>query len=403
MHLHPEDPRLTAYVLGELGPEDSAAVERAAAGNPELQMKIQEMKDIQRFLAVRLAPPADMLPPRLRENTRRTSKPISFAALSETLKAWLIPASAMAALTLATIILIRMPSETRSPLEKSTHTTAPLPSESAKLPAPTLPTQVPAVSPPAPLAAPAQRGSVAAADFPTLDLPIQSGKSNLLSISKSIRDERQLPPHEAVRLEEILNNFPLRLNGVTAIARDAADKNGMSVHVATLSTELIPCPWKPSAMLLLISIRGNEQKDCDVKVAFHANPENVLCYRLLGFTPTEGSGAGSVPTRLRAKSTAALAIEIEPSKPGGQLGSLEWSTDDKPAPPISLAHKNDAEPSDDARFAALVCTYGLWLAGEQVGIIDADIVSGLAREIATSNLPADRADFLNLIDRSLHL
>jgi hypothetical protein len=252
-------------------------------------------------------------------------------------------------------------------------------------------------------------GSLVAADSATLDLPVLTGKAGLDLISKSIRGENRMPPRESVRLEEILNGFPLRLNGVTAISRSGSNNwhpdnrdSGVSAHIATLSTELIACPWKPSATLLIVSLRGNAQQDCEAKVSFRANPETISRYRLLGFTTPAGQGGGKMPSKLAANSTATFVIEIETIRPGGDLGSLAWSTDDKPAPSISLIHKADAEPSDDARFAALVCTYAQWLAGEQTGTIDVDIVAALAREIASTTLPADRADFLNLIDRSLH-
>ena len=425
MKLHPEDPRLTAYVLGELGPEEAAAVERAAAADPALQAEIRETQAIQQLLAGRLALPAEKLLPRQRENIRRAArdadraaKVVPFASLRDALQPWLIPAAAAAVLALATFILIRMPADKPNPEAKSPPAPGPAPTAVAGLPAPapagsTTRAAAPPLVIPAPepdLPALVRRGSVAAADFPTLDLPVHPGKSNLELISKSIRNDGQLPPRDAVRLEGILNGFSYRLNGVAAIARSAANGwhpdnrgSGMSSHLATLSTEMIACPWKPSATLLLISLRGNVQNDCEVKIAFHANPENVFRYRLLGFAPAEGKTAARFPTKLAANSTATLAIEIEPSNPASNLGSLEWSTDDKTAPPISLIHRSDAEPSDDARFAALVCTYGQWLAGEQAGIIDADIVAALAREIAAATLPADRADFLNLIDKSLHL
>ena len=177
----------------------------------------------------------------------------------------------------------------------------------------------------------------------------------------------------------------------------------MSAHVATVSTEMIACPWKPSATLLLISVRANGQKDCDVKIAFRPDPDNVSRYRLLGFPSKNGTPAGSYPAKLPAGSYTTLAVEIEPSKPGGNLGSLEWSADDKSAPSISLQHKTDAEPSDDARFATLVCTYSQWLARELPGIIDTEIVSALVRETSSATLPADRADFLKLVESSLRL
>lgn len=400
MQLHPEDPRLTAYVLGELGPEDATAVELAVAADPALQAKVAEMKDIQRLLTNRLVQPTDKLLPRQRENIRRSArradsaaKLIPFAAL----QAWLIPAAAAAVLALATFILLRMPADKPLPVAAK----QPPPPEIAQAPAP--------VAPPAP-APPAWFLPDSAAGSPTLDLPVASAKGNLAAISKSIHQDRQLPPPQDVRLEEILNNFPLRLHGVTAIARGPAAiwhpderANGVTRPIATLSTEMIPCPWKPSATLLLISIRGNDQKDCDAKITFHPDPSNVFRYRLLGFQPVAGQTPGSLPAKLPANSLTTLALVIEPSTPAGNLGSLEWSADDKSAPAIALVRKNDAEPSDDARFAALVCTYAEWLAGGKDGVIDAEIVAALARETASTTLPADRADFLTLIDRSLHL
>lgn len=407
MNLHPEDPRLTAYVLGELAPEDAAAVQSAVAGDPALQAEVAEIRAIQRLLTDRLALPQESLLPRQRENVRRSArqagfagKALPFSRMANSLKPWLIPTAAAAVLAIATFILLRMPDPTPAPIASQ----APAPLSNAPVPETPAAPVVDAPEPPPSL----PRGPVVTADSPKLDLPVITAQSNLQTISQSIRGDGKLPAPESVRLEEILNSFPLRLNGVTAIARGPASgwhpdtrDAGMSVHLATLSTEMLACPWKPSATLLLISLRGNAQQDTQVKMAFHPNLENVARYRLLGFTSAGGSG--KLPATLAANEVTTLAIEIEPSQPGTDFGSLEWTTDDQPAPAISLVHKLDSEPSNDARFAALACTFGQWLAGEQAGIIDADIVAALARENAAADLPADRADFLGLIDRSLNL
>ena len=395
------DPRLTDYALGELGAEDAATVRRAAAEDPALQQEIAGMQSIQQFLTDRLALPANKLLLHQRENIRRSAREADRAGKIVSFRPWFIPAAAAAVLALATFIISRGPGGDPAPVVVST-------------PAPVIvaPIVVPAVSPPpAPVLPPTvTHGSVAAADFPILELPILTGELDLESISKSIRADKQLPLQSTVRVEEILNRFPLRLNGVAAISRSAANNwhpdnrdSVMSAHVATLSTEMIACPWKPSATLLLISLRGNARSDCDVRISYHANPAEVARYRLLGFTAGDGPTAAILPAKLTANSTTTLAIEIESSKPGGDLGTLQWSTDDQPAPSISLIHKHDAEPSDDARFAALVCTYAQWLAGDSSGVIDPDIVSALARESASTTLPAERAEFLNLIDESLQL
>lgn len=414
MKTHPDDPRITDYVLGELAPDEAAAVERAAAEDPAVSEQIRETREIQRFLTERLATPALQLLPRQHENVRRSARRAGepnieprFAAL----RRWSIPLAAAATLVLAATFLVRGPAPQPRPVAAAT---PPPPSvEIAELIEP--PAPVAAIPPPPPPPAPIlpavpRLGLLATAEFPRLELPIQDGKPGLDGITQAILADGKLPPRESVRLEEILNHFPLRLTGTAAIARSAATgwhpdqrDSGMSAHVATLATELIACPWKPSACLLLISLRANEQNDCDVRLAYHPDPANVLRYRLLGFNPADGRSAENPPTRLRAGSYTTLAVEIEPSNPSAALGSLEWSTEDKAAPPISLRRKADAEPSDDARFATLVCTYGQWLAGESSGLIDREIVAALAREIASATLPFDRAEFLVLIEKSLRL
>ncbi|RYD42472.1 MAG: hypothetical protein EOP85_11225 [Verrucomicrobiaceae bacterium] len=417
MKLHPEDPRLTAYVLGELGPEDAAAVEQAAAADPAIQAEISEIRAIQRLLGNRLATGPDQLLQSQRENVRRSARDaegpgrvLLFSALKEKLQSWLIPMCAAAVLAIATIILFVMPQPPEKPQAAS-----PKPSEAPVTPA--LPAQGPAAPGAQPAAAGAivapdpelptlvRRGSVKAAEFPTLDLPVQAGKASMEWVRKSILVDGKMPPGNAVRPEEILNHFPFRLSGTTSIAR-ARDLPGdhVTAPVSTLSTEVIACPWKPSSILLLISVRGNPDKDCDIRLSYQSNPGNVFSYRLIGFPPVAGTTTvGQLPTRLPANSATVLALEIEPSKPGTELGMLVWTVDGKPAPAITLQHKSDAEPSNDARFAALVCTFSQWLAGEQSGSIDGDIVSALAREIASSDLAPDRSEFLNLIDRSLNL
>jgi len=407
MNIDPEDPRITAYILGELEPEDAAAVERAAAGDPAIQEKIREVREFQRFLKTRLATPTAQLLPRQRENIRRDAgKGITSAAVISwnSFHHWIIPAAAAAVLALATFLLVRMPPDKPAQITAKTAATQPPPA-SAKPPA-----AAPGVTPPPALPAIARQVFIPATAAPTLELPILPGKPNLTAITESIVRAGKLPSADSVRLDEILNSFPLRLNGTAAIARGGSPPwhpdnrdSGMSAHVATVSTEMIACPWKPSATLLLISIRANGQKACDVKIAFRANPYNVSRYRLFGFPAKIGTPAGNPPSKLPAGSYSTLAMEIEPSRPGGDLGTLEWSADDKPAPPISLHHKTDAEPSDDARFATLVCTYSQWLAHELPGIIDPEIVSALVRETTSATLPAERAEFLKLIEKSLQL
>jgi hypothetical protein len=316
--------------------------------------------------------------PEPRENKRRTSR---FTTLRETLLPWIIPAAAAAVLTLATAILFWMPGETA-------------PSPAAK---------VTSTSPPPPAATPvtAPRGDTTTGP---LYLPLQANQPRLAEIITSIRNQRALPSRSSVRPAEILGSFSFRLTGTTAIARPAAKPDAaITPPLATLATEMLPCPWKPSSTLLLISLRGNLRQDCQVTLAYHPQPQNVAQAQLLGFPSTTPNPATRLPTKLVVGAVTTLAIEIATTTTSTDLGSLIWSIDGTAAPEIRLTRQPDAAPSDDARFAALVCTYSQWLAGGQAGVIRPEMISALTREITTATLPADRADFLRLITESLLL
>jgi hypothetical protein len=236
------------------------------------------------------------------------------------------------------------------------------------------------------------RGEVAAASQPSLALPVQAGISSLIWITRMVREEGKRPALNAVRPEEILNHFSLRPAGTTSVAQ------GVS-----LSVETTTCPWKPSALLLLVSFRGSAEASSEVSARFVANAANVRHYRLLGFSPMTHMEDSPLPTRLPAKTVTSLAIEIDSSTSADELGSIEWSVNGTTAPTMALTRNSDAEPSDDARFAALVCTYAEWLIDQPAGKIDKEMLAALARESSSSALSPDRADFLTLIEQSLAL
>lgn len=406
MYLQPEDPRLTAYVLGELGPEEAAAVEQAMAAAPPLQVEVAKIRQAREFLTEHLTPSQEKLLPAQRDTVRRsanTKKTRPLVSLPERLQVWIIPAAAAAVLAVATTILFLTPGEKITAVAQVAPTPKIKPTPPPKPATPTAPPASPAYS---------RRGPSAAAEFPILELPLEIVKPSLAALAQSIRSEGKLPARESIHHQEILNSFTFRLHGTAAIARSAASQwhpdsreSGMSAHVATLTTELIACPWKPSSTLLLISLRGGMQdgQEVAVQAAFHPDPANVFRYHLLGSTGTTAKSPEHSATRLAKKSVVTLAIEIEPSRPGTELGSLVWSADGTVAPEIHLIHRPDAAPSDDARLAALVCTYSQWLSGEHPGVIDAELVAALAREITSPSLAPDRFDFLQLLEKSLRL
>ena len=449
MNLHPDDPRLTAYLLGELSADESAAVARAAAADPAIGLALRELQSVQRLLTNTLAPTDASLLPHQRASVLRTARqadladrPVELASQRRSWKTFLVPLAAAAVVALAAVLLNNTPAPDSGKLVKNPPPPTPenwdqIPLEIALLPAPgpldasttakpaaqatgtaaqTLADQAAArdtalaktgdtflqkvaqrlqQSPVPPASALPQltlRGSVPVVTTPDLPLPIHSGRASLSWITHAIRTNARLPAPNAVRVEEILNEFNLRPVGAAAISQ------GVSV-----ATESLPCPWKPSATLLLITFRGAVDSSREISATFHANPSAVSLYRLLGFAPVAGIKPGPLPTRLPAKATTTLAIEIEPSVIHPELGTIDWSIDGKPAAPIQVTRHSGDEPSDDARFGALLCTFGQWLAHDQPDLVDSDLLAALARESSSPTLASDRSALIELVGQALKL
>ena len=62
MKIEQDDPRLTAYVLGELSPQETRQFDHAIAGDPALKLAV---KEIERAQAELLSPRQQPLPPSL--------------------------------------------------------------------------------------------------------------------------------------------------------------------------------------------------------------------------------------------------------------------------------------------------------------------------------------------------
>jgi von Willebrand factor len=442
IQIDPEDPRLTALVLGELSPGDAAAVRRAAEADASLAAALAELETTTRLVEQNLAFPAVPL-----DSVRRAAvlqaardadaaaKVVSIKTGGKTIKRLWMGLAAAAAVALLVAVLGKIPAGEKPIAGK------PVPAdpdevsfEIALVPAPgppmvavdeTAPVRVntPVLVKAADFRSKAmeqkgelflkrlaecvstspipkeadfpqlrQREEVAVVSQPSMQLPVQAGVSSLIWITRMIREDAILPPANAVRIEEILNRFSLRPIGSAAVSK------GVS-----LSIETTACPWKPSAVLMLVSFRGANDAARDVKARFLADPAKVRSYRLIGFSSVSELDAAPMPTRLPAGTLTSLVIEIDPSTPAADFGSIEWSVDGASAPTLALARDDGAEPSDDVRFAALVCAYGQWLSNRSGGEIDKDMLAAMARETFSTNLAPDRIDFLNLVEQTLSL
>lgn len=76
--LHDDDPRLTAYALGELDPDEAAEIESAVAQSPELQRLVDEVRQTARLVEEGIAAEASSLSPARRARVESEIEPRGF-------------------------------------------------------------------------------------------------------------------------------------------------------------------------------------------------------------------------------------------------------------------------------------------------------------------------------------
>jgi hypothetical protein len=376
MKLHHEDPRLTAYLLGELPPEEAAVIECAVAEDPALRIALAEMGKAQLTLFTALGSETERLLPRQRDNIRRAAKEaarqgkiVKLDSHRNVRKTWHIPVAAAAAIGGLLFILTQFP----APRGNGGNRNVSGNHDPAKGGGQKDPNQN---------AQPEKENIV--------QLPLTAGRKSLPQVASAVRNEARMPTREEIRIPEMLNAFPLKANGAVALWDGCK-----------LGAEIVPSPWKPSASLVIVEIQGARNAPRELSVEYRADGDSVIAHRLIGYATSPTGRIMKPVSKLDAKAQMLLVIEIESKDL--KLGSLVWEVGGKEAPAVPLVRDPEREPSDDARLASLICAFGLWLGGEQPAMIDDALVLGLAREVAADNLAADRYDFLNLVDEAVKI
>ena len=369
MKLPKEDQRLTAYLLGELSQEDADLLKNAASSDCEMRAALAEAELQCGDLRAILSTDEDRLLTKHRENIRKAAREAARQGKIEILsshrkpqKIWQIPLAAAAVIGGAIFLMTLV----TPPKQGGSKTVA---TEANSLEPDNLGTE----------AAP-REGNV-------MRLPLEAGKRSLPQVATAVRMEDKLPDPAQVRIEELLNAFPLKAKGSAALWKGC-----------TLSAEILPCPWQASENLILVSVQGARDGDRKVKVELNSS----AAHRLIGYqtAPTNPSKATKEST---IHSGESFVLMIQTGSTSTDLGSLIWTVDGTPAPPITLTQNPEMEPSDDASFATLISAFGLWLRGEGKPNIDSLLVLALAREAASENIVADRYDFLALVDQAVKI
>lgn len=373
MKIEQDDPRWIAYVLGELSAKEAKQFDHAIAGDPALKLALKEIERSQADLLKFLGTESDTLLPRQRSAIMQAAREASGSGKIFSMKpqrkefnVWAWPLAAAAVVTATMFIVTMLPAPESGDSDRKVGNGSDKPSFDE-------------------FVAVENRGQARK----SIGLPLIAGNKSLTQITRSIRELGNLPSRQDVRIEEMLNAFPLDTHGSVALL------NG-----ASLGAEVVECPWSPSGSLVFVKIRGARDRSSKLSVEFKSNDSSVISSRLLGYEIEENTrDRKSMPQELSAGQQTLIAILIEAKSQ--DIGQLVWSVNGQTAPIIELVRDSEKEASSDSRFASLICGFGLWLREEKPEIIDDSLILGLAREVAAESLVPDRYNFLTLVDQAV--
>lgn len=373
MKIEQDDPRWIAYVLGELSAKEAKQFDHAIAGDPALKLALKEIERSQADLLKFLGTESDTLLPRQRSAIMQAAREASGSGKIFSMKPqrkefniWAWPLAAAAVVTATMFIVTMLPAPESGDSDRKVGNGSDKPSFDE-------------------FVAVENRGQARK----SIGLPLIAGNKSLTQITRSIRELGNLPSRQDVRIEEMLNAFPLDTHGSVALL------NG-----ASLGAEVVECPWSPSGSLVFVKIRGARDRSSKLSVEFKSNDSSVISSRLLGYEIEENTrDRKSMPQELSAGQQTLIAILIEAKSQ--DIGQLVWSVNGQTAPIIELVRDSEKEASSDSRFASLICGFGLWLREEKPEIIDDSLILGLAREVAAESLVPDRYNFLTLVDQAV--
>lgn len=408
MKVTPDDPRLSAYVLGELSADERREIEHAAAADPAIRISLRELEKTCRWLSATLGDRgARALHPRQRQAVRDASRGQPASAPGRAPgrggRRWsgvLSGAAAAAAIGLAALLFSRLGPEPENPTFVESEDGGRPPLTGPAVPGTAADggggaesdgggwRAVAAGGAPeaaAPRAAadglpearrlPRTRNQSGFSDAAALRLPVLVGHESFGWVRRWIRERGALPPRDAVRVEELVN---------AASLETAPWIDGLELGVAAAA-----CPWDPESRLVGIQLvaRGGDQTDLVLESRAAAER------RVLGSFGHRDDGG--LPTTLPAGRANLVLLEVR----GGaaDFGRLVLRRGGETVT-VDLAERAGPGGAEMAHAVAMAA-FGRWLRGE----IDGDALERAAAAAEARDPDAVRRDSLALIGEALEL
>ncbi|MBT8036261.1 MAG: von Willebrand factor type A domain-containing protein [Verrucomicrobiae bacterium] len=233
-----------------------------------------------------------------------------------------------------------------------------------------------------------------------LVVPMTSGVTSWPWLERSILDQKKLPPRRAIRIEEMVNHFRYKKPTMISGAGWVADM------------EICKVPWSTNTALLAVHVQADGGLASESAI-LELNSERVRRVRLLGYARLKESGPVVVsggPDRASRSHGNYVIYElevVEGTEGSGRIAALTLGQG-AASKPLSVGTVVDwAEASSDLRFASVVSACGIVLSGGSTsGELDADklvsLVDMIERQDATG-LGVKRKEGLKVIRRAAGL
>ncbi|PID95918.1 MAG: hypothetical protein CSA84_07575 [Actinomycetales bacterium] len=229
----------------------------------------------------------------------------------------------------------------------------------------------------------------------SLHVPLASGATSWPWVKRCILEEKKLPPRRAVRIEEMVNHFRYKKPGMARAHGVAAD------------LELCDAPWNPHTTLLAVHVSadGGQETDAQPGVTLLPNPERVNRIRLLGYARLKTSGGTDAPrpSQLSKSQGNYLLYELETTgapAADGAIATLRLGEGDAQVLLPAGEKKSWIHASADLRFASVVSACGMLMHARQgVGDLDTRGLLSLVELIGkqdTTMLGGDRREALQI-------
>ena len=249
MNIDLDDPKLTAFALGELSGDERAAIEAAVAASPEAQARVEEIQSL-----------ADMVQHEFRlDLTHVAEKRLSIVSLLEQGNFWSdwrwVSLAAAAVLAVCAVIaaVALSPEGSFETLAQKQERTRPDsivemqvdPTPPDLLASRAAPSRLPASVGVSPDQRTGEHPFAPAAAHPVSTFPVQVETASYGRVRRSISSGLR-PPKEAVRIEEMINYF----------SYDYPQPQGDQPF--SINVDAATCPWQPANQLVRVGLKGRE-------------------------------------------------------------------------------------------------------------------------------------------------